>query len=262
MISAWLRGASKISRPTAGRWRRNRPSASFMVILESHVAETRIPAKAAKMGKRFDIGFLDGVLGFALVAQNAARDPVQAAVVPLHDGAERRVVPVKGPPDEFGIGGLGGDIWRGRYSHEGLPFTRLDAAAGERFPDRPVIAAVSLHFQPPVVIQRTAASMRPLHSVRGATDKQMCDAFVRVCQVKAVLLDVAQASVHVDATLRFIREHVERLERRPRCVALWKIVACFIGGKAEYASGTSENVNEHTASPFRLLNGVFSLYSM
>ncbi len=137
MISAWLRGASKISRPTAGRWRRNRPSASFMVILESHVARLQIPAKAAKMGKRFDIGFLDGVLGFALVAQNAARDPVQAAVVPLHDGAERRVVPVKGPPDEFGIGGLGGDIWRGRYSHEGLPFTRLDAAAGERFPDPP-----------------------------------------------------------------------------------------------------------------------------
>ncbi|HEY8007467.1 MAG TPA: hypothetical protein VIE66_11890 [Methylocella sp.] len=36
----------------------------------------------------------------------------------------------------------------------------------------------------------------------------MCDAFVRVCQVKAVLLDVAQASVHVDATLRFIRENM------------------------------------------------------
>jgi hypothetical protein len=66
------------------------------------------------VGKGFDIRFLNGVFGFALVPQNTARDPVQAAVMPLHDGAECRVVTAEGTPDEFEIARLSGDIRRGR----------------------------------------------------------------------------------------------------------------------------------------------------
>ena len=66
------------------------------------------------MGKRLNIGFLDGIFGFAFVPQNTARDPVQAPVMPLHDGAECRVVTAEGTPDEFEIAGLSGDIRRGR----------------------------------------------------------------------------------------------------------------------------------------------------
>ena len=70
---------------TPGRWRRNRPKASFMAMRASHVARLKIAAKTLQMRERPDIGLLNHVLGFAVVAQNAAGDPVKPAIVGLHD---------------------------------------------------------------------------------------------------------------------------------------------------------------------------------
>lgn len=75
--------------------------------------KTGIAAKAAEMGKGFDIRFLDHIFGFAVIPQNAAGDPVQPAIVPLHDGAKRRVVTGERTPNEFGIVGRAGNMRRG-----------------------------------------------------------------------------------------------------------------------------------------------------
>jgi hypothetical protein len=61
--------------------------------------------ETAQMGKSVDIRFLDGIFGFAVISQDAAGDPVKPAIVPLHDGAERRVVTGERTPNEFGIVG-------------------------------------------------------------------------------------------------------------------------------------------------------------
>jgi hypothetical protein len=76
--------------------------------------KTRVAAKAAEMGKGFDIRFLDHIFGFAVIPQNAAGDPVQPAIVPLHDGAKRRVVTGERTPNEFGIVGRAGNMRRRR----------------------------------------------------------------------------------------------------------------------------------------------------
>jgi hypothetical protein len=76
--------------------------------------KTGIAAKAAETGKGFDIRFLDHIFGFAVIPQDAAGDPVQPAIVPLHDGAKRRIVMGERTPDEFGIVGRAGNMRRGR----------------------------------------------------------------------------------------------------------------------------------------------------
>ena len=76
----------------------------------SHVASLEIAAEAAEMGKGFDLRFLDHIFGFAVIPQNAAGDPVQSAIVPLHDGAKCRVVTGKRTPNDFGIVGRAGNI--------------------------------------------------------------------------------------------------------------------------------------------------------
>ena len=69
-----------------------------------------IAAKAVQMGKGVDIRFLDHIFGFAIIPQDAAGDPVKPAIVPLHDGAKRRVVTGERAPNEFGIVGRDGNI--------------------------------------------------------------------------------------------------------------------------------------------------------
>ena len=56
------------------------------------------------MGKCADIGFLEDVLGFAVVAHDAARDPIELAVMGLHDGAKRAGVAGGRPPREVDVG--------------------------------------------------------------------------------------------------------------------------------------------------------------
>ncbi len=85
-----------------------------MVMRESHVARLEIAAKSAEMGKGFDIRFLDHIFGIAVIPQNAAGNPVQSAIVPLHDGAKRRVVTGERAPNEFGIVGRAGNTRRSR----------------------------------------------------------------------------------------------------------------------------------------------------
>ena len=77
--------------------------------------KTGIAAKAIQMGKSVDIGFLDDIFGFAVISQDAARDPVKPAIVPLHDGAKRRIVARKRTPHEFGIVG-----WDRQYGARAL----------------------------------------------------------------------------------------------------------------------------------------------
>ena len=74
------------------------------------------------MGERADIGFLDHVLGLAVIAQDAAGDPVEPAIVRLHDGANGRLVAAAGAPDQVGIDGSDRDNLRGlRRLHDGHP---------------------------------------------------------------------------------------------------------------------------------------------
>jgi hypothetical protein len=75
--------------------------------------KTGIAAKAAEIGKGFDIRFLDHIFGFGFIPQNAAGDPVQAAIVPLHDDAKRHVVTGERTPNEFDIVGRAGNMRRG-----------------------------------------------------------------------------------------------------------------------------------------------------
>jgi hypothetical protein len=96
--------------------------------------KTRIAAKALQMGKGVDIGFLDDIFGFAVVAQDASGDPVKPAIVPLHDSAKRRVITGERTPHEFGIPsegtatrGAGADLMTNLLAAE------LDAFQGKRF---------------------------------------------------------------------------------------------------------------------------------
>ena len=50
-----------------------------------------------------NVGFLHDVLGLAVVAQDAAGDPVELAIVRLHDGANRAFVTRAGAANQFQI---------------------------------------------------------------------------------------------------------------------------------------------------------------
>ena len=71
-----------------------------------------IAAKAAEMGKGFDIRFLDDIFGFAVIPQDASGDPVKPAIVPLHDSTKRHVVTGECAPHEFGFVGRDGNMRR------------------------------------------------------------------------------------------------------------------------------------------------------
>src|SRR5579859_1081451 len=60
------------------------------------------------MRERPDIRFLNDVLGFAVVAQNAAGDPVEPAIVRLHDRPDGRLIAAARTSDQFEICGRGG----------------------------------------------------------------------------------------------------------------------------------------------------------
>src|SRR5436190_22613162 len=64
------------------------------------------------MGERPDIGFLHHVLGLAVVAQDSAGEPVEPAIVRLHDRADRRLIALAGAPDQFGLSAPDGSYWR------------------------------------------------------------------------------------------------------------------------------------------------------
>lgn len=55
------------------------------------------------MGESADIGFLNDILGFAVAAQNSARQTIEPAVVGLHDLAQRGLVMAPRPLDQFGF---------------------------------------------------------------------------------------------------------------------------------------------------------------
>ncbi len=69
-----------------------------------------LAAKVVEMGKGPDIGFLHHVLGFAVAAQDTARETVEPAVVGLHDLAQRGLVTAPRAVDQFGFrcSGAGG----------------------------------------------------------------------------------------------------------------------------------------------------------
>lgn len=73
----------------------------------------------------------------------------------------------------------------------------------------------------------------------------MRDSLVRVREVESVLLDIVQARVHVDASVRLVRVHVEYLERGPRAVPLGQVGATLIQREPEYATLPSEYVHLH-----------------
>ena len=74
--------------------------------------EAGIAAKTLQMREGADVGFLHHVLGLAVVAQDAAGEPVKPAIVRLHDRADRRLVAGAGAADQFGVAGPGGRNWR------------------------------------------------------------------------------------------------------------------------------------------------------
>ena len=67
-----------------------------------------IAAKTFQMREGADVGLLHHVLGLAVVAQDAAGEPVEPAVVRLHDGANRRLVARQRPPHQLGVAGVDG----------------------------------------------------------------------------------------------------------------------------------------------------------
>jgi len=81
-----------------------------MVMRESHVARLGIAPEAAKMGESLDISFLDNIFSFAVISHYAASDPVKLAIVPLHDGAKRRLITGERPPNELGIARRAGNL--------------------------------------------------------------------------------------------------------------------------------------------------------
>src|SRR2546430_13942391 len=60
------------------------------------------------MGERPDIGFLDDVLSLAVIAQDAAGETKEPAIIRLHDGTRRRLVTGEDAADQFGIVGACG----------------------------------------------------------------------------------------------------------------------------------------------------------
>ena len=95
------------------------------------------------MGEGPDVGFLDHVFGFAVVAQDAAGDPVEPAIVRLHDRANGRLVAATGALDQFGVSGSCRRQSRGIcFSHALLHGSRiacaceLDAASADRLPSQ------------------------------------------------------------------------------------------------------------------------------
>ena len=70
--------------------------------------ETGIAAETFQVREGADVGFLHHILGLGIIAQDAAGQPVEPAVVRLHDGANRRLVAGERPPNQFGIAGFDG----------------------------------------------------------------------------------------------------------------------------------------------------------
>src|ERR1700716_3854819 len=94
MIRASLRCASTTASSTAGQ-----PS-----------RQAGLTAKILQMREGADIGLLDHILGFAVVAQDAAGDPVEPTIIPLHDSTERRAVAGERAAHELRILGVGGSL--------------------------------------------------------------------------------------------------------------------------------------------------------
>ena len=65
------------------------------------VPKAASPRKHVEAGKRAHVGFLHDILGFRVIAQNAARNAEQATVVPPGDGANRGFIAPgeRGPRD-------------------------------------------------------------------------------------------------------------------------------------------------------------------
>src|ERR1700722_10509855 len=57
------------------------------------------------MGEGPDVSLLDDVLGLAVVAQNSAGEPVEPAIVRLHDRTNGLLIAPAGTTDQFGIAG-------------------------------------------------------------------------------------------------------------------------------------------------------------
>ena len=129
-----------VSSSTLGRWRRSRPSASFIAIRDSQVAQAEIAAKAVQMREGADVGLLHDVLGLAVVAQDAAGEAVEPAVVRLHDRADRRLVAAqrRGEPARRRRCGAGNQPGLSLLQHAPAlrhsTVRRLDAAKPIRFP--------------------------------------------------------------------------------------------------------------------------------
>ena len=104
---------------TLARWRRRRPSASFMAIRASQVERLGVATKTLEMRESPDIGFLHDVLGLAVVAQDAAGKPVKPAIIRLHDGANGRLVAGAGARDQFGVAIRdGSNLWGLGVAHD------------------------------------------------------------------------------------------------------------------------------------------------
>jgi hypothetical protein len=55
------------------------------------------------MVERRNIGLLDDVFSIGVVTKHTSRDPIEAAIVTLHDAAEGVGIPGKRTPHQFGI---------------------------------------------------------------------------------------------------------------------------------------------------------------
>jgi len=82
------------------------------VSVELVLFDTAIKSVTAVTEERADIGFLDDILGFAVVAQDSAGEPVKPAIVGLHDDANGRLVARAGALHQFGVGGPDGSYLR------------------------------------------------------------------------------------------------------------------------------------------------------
>jgi hypothetical protein len=74
--------------------------------------ETCVAAKTIQMRERPDIGFLDDVLGFVVVAQDSAGKAIKPAIVRLHNNANGALIARAGALHQFGVRGSDGSSLR------------------------------------------------------------------------------------------------------------------------------------------------------
>ena len=67
--------------------------------------KTGVAAETVQMGESPHVGLLDDIFGLAFIAEDSASEPIETAIIRLHNGANGRLISMAGASDQLGIGG-------------------------------------------------------------------------------------------------------------------------------------------------------------